>query len=254
MPIPLLAAMAPELLTAGLGAFQLIQGNKMGNVERPVKEVNPADTEALNLSRTLASVREAPGVAGAKRDLNAATSEALDVARRTGEVDIASIYGNKTKALLDLADTNVNFNMQSMNNLVGELQQYATKQDQVWEYNVNQPYQEQVATSSALKGAGVQNLSGALGDISALGLNKMNLDAFTEMFGKKTVPPTTTVTGNNVDPVISGNLPRAQPNFSQNAGGSVYSGTNTTDQVQQAVNLLLQMINGNAHIPGLNIE
>ena len=219
MALPFLAAIAPEILSAGLGAFQTVQGNKFGRIERPEKQISDSDKEALNISRSLATTREAPGVTGAKRELDAGVSEALDVARRTGNVDIATMYGNKTKALLELSDTNVNFNNASMAALVGDLQQMGDKEDQVWDYNVNQPYQNQVQTAAALKGAGVQNISNSLNDISALGLNKMGLDAFTEIFQPQPIP------GNNVDPNVR--TTRATPSSGAVNGGGV--GTNANN-------------------------
>ena len=82
--------------------------------------------------------------------------------------------------LQKLGTQNAQFQQAGINKLAGfESSVKAPYEQQVWDYNQNQPYQTSMRAAAALTGGGLQNLSGGLG-----GLGKLTLDmGLLEKFG-----------------------------------------------------------------------
>lgn len=200
--------MIPELFQAGLGAYQMITGNRMGNAERPIKPIAPAATEALNINRALATSREMPGMTGAQESVDRAIANSLQVGKETGNLDVGKTYRNHTSALMQLSEQNEAYRTARMLDLIQGLNGYAGLQDDQWQYNVDDPYQIQMQASQLQKDAGTQNINSALENISGLFVNNMATKLagsdLTAAGGNKVAAPA--ITTNTVDAGTNSNV------------------------------------------------
>lgn len=168
MPVPLLLALAPELIKAGLGVAQMIKGQELGKTDRPVKSVNSAATQALNINKFLAGSRNAPGVVETEQNLGENYANTLQVAKEIGNPDVGQLYRNETRALSQLGVEDSKFRTNALFNLASQLNSYGNLQDDVFEYNKVDPYNNAMEASNNLKNAGATNAFGAASGMSSL--------------------------------------------------------------------------------------
>lgn len=162
---------------AGTGIAQTIRSkNILKNLQRPVYEIPKEATEALNTARTLASTNQLPNQVQAEQAIDQSTANALyniNQNATSGTEALAAltgVYGNDMAAKNQLSGNAANFAQSQNQNLMNQLNQYASYRDKAFDYNKNQPYQQAAMAAQALGGAGMQNTFNALKDASGIAL------------------------------------------------------------------------------------
>lgn len=197
MPIPLGLAIAPMAAQTGLGIFQAIKGARdAGKVQRPTYEVPPAMMEALGSIQEQMGQKYMPGEMITRQleqeTMAGAVSQALGSMSSAGDISqaITSVYGqqlrneNERGAMRAEYFDNLNDQERAL------LREIAGFQDQAFQFNEWSKFQEEAGAASALQGAGIQNLMGALNTTAMMGMS----GAFDGMGGGSISPEVRTTT------------------------------------------------------------
>jgi hypothetical protein len=179
----LLMSLIPSGINLAKSAIQGIKANKMAKTTRPEYQIPQAIQEATNNARYQAGMTQLPGQNLMQQKLNQQGAGALanlkDVSSNGAGLgsNIANIYRSNVNAQNDLGIASAQNwnNNQSM--LRGQLGQLGQAQNYQFDYNKNQPYQNRMAASSALREGAFRNLSAAGNDIAAAGLGYGNMQA-----------------------------------------------------------------------------
>ena len=163
------SAAAGSAINAGLGAWQLWQAHKMNKgLERPTMEIPQSIQNAEEMSRAMAANPFLPN----QRQME----QALDSQFAQGAMNIGNSAGSSSEALAALVqlqgsrmmgqndlNSQAAINQQNnKNNYINFLQSKAPYEQQVWNYNVNEPYANRAAAIQALRGAGIENFTGGV--------------------------------------------------------------------------------------------
>ena len=182
MPLPALAL--PYAIGAGVqGAtalWQLAKSAQLAKTPRPKYEIPEAAKAALANAQLMASQRELPGQSIMEQKIAGSTANAIGQMKQAADSPAAILGGigklaqNEQGALGDLAYKAANYyanNQAQLRAQLGNMGQYQANQ---WQWDKQMPYQKDMAASSAMLGAGLQNLYGAGQGIgNAMGANKI---------------------------------------------------------------------------------
>lgn len=227
--IGLAAQFAPTVYQAILGLNQSNQADKISPDARPVYKTPEAEKAALNLQRMLAS-SNAPGYTQAKEDIEATGANTLLQSMKGVNPNVAQLYKNQTKNLLDLNMDNEMFRERQMNNLVDSYQRIGTYQDKEFNFNKAQPYAYALNQSMQLKDASNNNIYGALGQGAEGLINSLSLLNENTGVGNKQAEQTTlSPAGEKVDGV-----PYASPLFQPEKIADNYAGLTDAQKQKSA--------------------
>ena len=197
MTLSLLMAGGQALLPAIQAIGQKRKLNNLPDVERPDFQIPEAATEQLGIARSIASNRNMPGYNEALEKIENQTSRTIgDVKAAGGNMQdimaaMASANVGAAMAKRDLDITNDKSYLGSLQNLQGQLGQYANwqnaqQQDQMKAYN------DEMARRAALDTARQQNMQNAIGSVAqgaATGIGyQMNMDMLNKMYPGATPP------------------------------------------------------------------
>ena len=162
------AMLIPAAAQMGMSIWQLAQARKYGKAKQPEMPIPTAALEALNSARTQANQVENPFAAMQRQQLGQNVSQGMD-ALSMGSTSGTDILGGvnqlatqNQQGILGIGQQNIAYEQESEHNLTNMLQNMANLQNQQWQTNVYQPWQQNMATSSAMLGASQQNALGAL--------------------------------------------------------------------------------------------
>ena len=183
---------------AVIGGIQSAKGNKqMKNLlaNRPQYSIPEAYMKSLGIYQQMAA-SEMPGKDYYEQKLGETTARAMTGAER-GAISsnvyqgaVESAQDKELQAIQDLAKMNAEYKMGAMQNLAGAQQQMGQLQDQVWNYNVAQPYDIKLNMANEKRQAGAQNAFGGLQDIGSGLMNFLGTKYYTDMLkGLQTTPP-----------------------------------------------------------------
>lgn len=209
-----------------LGAVQAGMASRQKK-QRPIMDVPSAQKEALENQRRLAAMEKAPGYDAMRNQIRqqgaAATQNIKEITGGTAGAAgaVTDIYAKELGALQGMQGAQEQFRLQQQQGLNQALNQYGQAQQQVWDYNVNQPYQQSMAAKSALTNAAMSNIlggvTGALGTYGAQQQNKEMIELYKSMYNQnKSLTP-----GQNTAAVAPSNLDWSQmaasqiPNYNQ---------------------------------------
>lgn len=157
-------------------------------------DVPSAQKEALENQRRMAAMEKAPGYDAMLNQIRqqgaAATQNIKEITGGTAGAAgaVTDIYAKELGALQGMQGAQEQFRLQQQQGLNQALNQYGQAQQQVWDYNVNQPYQQSMAAKSALTNAAMSNIlggvTGALGTYGAQQQNKEMMDLYKSMYGQ----------------------------------------------------------------------
>lgn len=164
---------APEVarLVAGL-----IQKNKANQIDtnRPTMEIPASINDYVNIAQNL-STTGLPNKAAITGDIERGTANALQLSNEYGgNADIASIYANEQQQKRNLG---VQDSMQRLSNIAAyqtALKNKAPYEVKVWDYNINQPYQQKIAKAEELSNAGNINAFEAIKNMASIGTGLFN--------------------------------------------------------------------------------
>lgn len=159
-----------------LGAVQAGMASRQKK-QRPIMDVPSAQKEALENQRRLAAMEKAPGTDAMLNQIRqqgaAATQNIKEITGGSAGAAgaVTDIYAKELEALQGMQGNQQQFRLQQQQGLNQALNQYGQAQQQMWDYNVNQPYQQSMAAKSALTNAAMSNIlggvTGALGTYGA---------------------------------------------------------------------------------------
>lgn len=192
----MLAAQAiPTVMNLGKAVSQGVQAKKLAKTDRPGYEIPEAVKQQVNQSRYLASMREMPGQNLMENRIGAnigkGVSELKNVSSNASDLasNVAKMYSSGNESINDIgirAGQQWLNNQGLLNQNLGQLGQY---QDQQFNINKMQPYQNNMAASSALREGAFRNLSAA-GQNIASGISgaanvKYQQDIMNKLLGNK---------------------------------------------------------------------
>jgi hypothetical protein len=177
---PITQMLLSQLIPTGINAAQAISQKKKGNefskIQRPQYNIPQSVLDQVNQAKYLASMRELPGQNLMEGRLGQNTAKGIaemkNVVANPADLasNVAKMYGAQNDAMNNIgmqAGQNWLGQQGRLNQVLGNLGQY---QDKQWDYNVNQPYQDSMAASSALREGAFRNAMAAGANIaSALG-------------------------------------------------------------------------------------
>lgn len=176
MPIPAALLAAPMIAQGGMGLFQLIKGAvDANNNQRPGYEMPTGMLKALASIQDQAGSLAMPGEEIARQlegeVLAGAVDQTLGSVSSAGDVSqaITSMFGQqmRNEAGRSVQRTERADALKGMEReLLLEMARY---QDKAFDINEMQPFQDKAAAASALQGAGIQNLMGALQTTAMVG-------------------------------------------------------------------------------------
>ena len=182
MAVPLALMAIPALAQAGLGIYQAISGAKQAKTPRPEYEIPGAATAALAEAKKLASQRQLPGQQLMEEQMAASTARTIGDIQEVAPSGAAALgaigqtHQTEQQAQRDLALKGAQYQAANQAALRQQLGQYAGFQEKEFDINQMQPYLAAMATASAMKGAGMQNIYGGIssgaGAIAQHGMNK----------------------------------------------------------------------------------
>lgn len=171
----MLSQLAPAAINLTKAGIQGYKANQLGKTPRPTYEIPQAIQEATNSARYQAGMTQLPGQNLMEDRLGRNTSNALadlkEVSNSPSQLgaNLAKVYGSQMNAENDLvikAGQNWMNNQSLLRNQLGAL---GNAQNYQFDYNQNQPYQNNMAARSALKEGSFRNLSAGVGDLSKTG-------------------------------------------------------------------------------------
>jgi len=178
MPLPLILGAAGSLIKSGLGVYQNIKAN----------EIDPQRVDykgSKSVGDQLASVKQlynsrGAGFAAAQDKIAQSQANTLASGSRNA-TDSASLLAlaqgsqdQSDNALVDLATRESQAKVGLLDNLQAAYDKM-TQDDRMIYQDQLAKYQDDVAAKSALRGSGIQNMVGGLGDIASLGMQNDQL-------------------------------------------------------------------------------
>lgn len=170
-----------------MGAVQAGVASRQ-NKNRPTYAVPEAKTQALENQKRLAAMESAPGTSAMLNQIRQSGAGATETLKQLGGGSAAAaggvsdIYAKELQALQGMQGNQQAFRIGQQSELNRALSQYGDEQNRVWDYNINQPYQQSMAAKSALTNAAMSNMlggvMGALGTAGAAADNQKMLESW----------------------------------------------------------------------------
>jgi hypothetical protein len=164
----------PQLVKAGAGIWQMIQGNKERR-DRPEMPVPAGVDQALNIYKGLAGKRGLPGQEIYEGNIRGATAtgaeKVMDISQG-GEAlgAITQMVAGEQDKFADLGAMGAEMAQANQKGLAGMYQNQAQWQQAKWEWDKKMKYDE----GQGMFGAGMQNVMGAMQGASSIGTALLN--------------------------------------------------------------------------------
>jgi hypothetical protein len=196
------------LLQSAGGIAQLFASG--GHLQRPTMNIPQEIGTSTNIATELANQNQVSGASNITSQMGADVSTAIN--KMSAATDnpnallgsISNLYANKQKQERELGVQGEALRLGNMGNLQNALNNQANWKQKQWGYNVANKYEEEAAASSAMKGAGLQNLFQGLSNFAAANIkgsaDKQYLDIVNQLFGdNNTFGGAGNVVGNNTN-------------------------------------------------------
>lgn len=195
MALPVAAMLAPALLKAGLGAWQMFKGGQFAKEKRPEYEIPESAKQSLGIAESLATQRELPGQSILEDKMRSATAGGIS---RMAEVsdspaamlgNISKMVANENQAKNQLGVNAATYYQQNQRNLQGALDRFGQYELQKWNYDQAKPYDEAMHAAAMMREGGMQNIVGGVASgISGLissDQNKEYMELLKSIYAKK---------------------------------------------------------------------
>ena len=159
---------------AGVGVIQSIVGGVgLSKLDRPTYQIADAAKRSLAVAQARKN-RNMPGFDNQKENINAATGNAVSLAKQSGNplLAISSIQENENNANMNLVARNEEYRDRVETQYSNALLNFAQYQDQQWQMNEFAPYADKFNMYNDLLGAGIKNITGGIGDMGSIALSK----------------------------------------------------------------------------------
>lgn len=197
MPIPLAitAAAIPSLYKTGAGFLQTLQGKIMGGRNtRPTYEIPEQVLENQRLAQREYTDPRLPGQSIMEDQLRNVTGtgvgQAKNVTTSSGDLidAVTRLSSLEGRNINDLNLEGARKQERDLANLMNTNDVLAEYQDRKFDYNQNQPFQDNAAAASAMIGAGNQNVFSGLDTLGALAQSATSPGG--ALYKRKTLTPT----------------------------------------------------------------
>ena len=176
MPMSSLA-LGAALLQAGTGAAQAIKGRQIAKrTVRPTYSMPESVRKNLAMAEANANVgMNAASKQIAMQGIDRGTAAVLNAgsSRRAGLSGLAGVVTSNNDAFSNLAAMDEMARLRNQEKLYNMRDTASGYEDKAWQLNKFDPYQMKVEESQALKGAGMQNIGGALNTAAMVGMTGM---------------------------------------------------------------------------------
>ena len=165
-----LAALS-SLVKPVLGAVQTGFGFGMKQPNRPKFDIPDSAEAALANAESQALLNRLPGQSAIEGRLDRVTANTLNTLERVGDSPVSTInaasraYGNQLDRETELGIKGAEMQLANQNILRSEQNRMAQWENQQFKFDEVDPYMTKMAQISALKGAGLTNLTGGLQDV-----------------------------------------------------------------------------------------
>lgn len=185
-----------SLFNLGTGISQILQGKKIQKrldaQGRPILETPEAFNEYESLVRNRALNPQMPGQTALEQGIQDNTANQLaNIQQTAGNSNQALIAGLMANKLMNNNLTNIGVQaaqqqQANMHDLYNTLGQKSNLQQQQFQYNVQQPYEQEAAQAKALKQAGMTNTANAIKDSAMIGYALDNSNKNNDIDNNKT--------------------------------------------------------------------
>jgi hypothetical protein len=172
MALPLAAI--PAILQGGIGLAQLIGGAATKTPDRPQYAPPAALSEMVSNANREASASMMPGQVQAQQQVRTNSANAINNVQQNATSSsqmlnaIGAVQLGENRSLTDLYLQSLSFKDRARMRQQQALSGLAQAQNQAFQTNQMQPYEQALATKSALFGAGMQTTGDALGGLGAI--------------------------------------------------------------------------------------
>jgi hypothetical protein len=172
MPLPLAAI--PAMIQGGVGLAQLIGGAATKAPDRPQYAPPAALSEMVSNANLEANASMMPGQAQMQQQVRTNSANAINNVQQNATSSsqmlnaIGAINQSENRGMNDIYQQSLSFRDRARSRQMQALSALAGSQNQAFQTNQMQPYQDAVATKSALFGAGMQTTGDALGGLGAI--------------------------------------------------------------------------------------
>jgi hypothetical protein len=170
-------ALGASLAQAGVGAAQAIKGRQIAKrTVRPTYSMPESVRKNLAMDEANANVgMNAASKQIAMQGIDRGTAAVLNAgsSRRAGLAGLAGVVTSNNDAFSNLAAMDEMARLRNQEKLRETRNTIAGYEDKEWQLNKFDPYQMKVEESQALKGAGMQNIGGALNTAAMVGMTGM---------------------------------------------------------------------------------
>lgn len=183
MAIATIAAIAGTAVSSGTSIYQLIRANQFEEQagERPRYAIPEAEKESLNLARKRAR-GDMPGYDQTMQTIEESTAMGMDKIEQAAASSsdllgmLPSIIAGEQRAKRDLGINNAEFRNQVERELMQKLGEHAAYQDKAWQINEMDPFLENSAAASSLRGAAMQNLNAGFNHLAENLVNRESVN------------------------------------------------------------------------------
>lgn len=168
---PITMATMSSFIRPALGAIQTGVGFLTPIPDRPEMEIPESAQAALGSAELQSTMTRLPGQASIEGRLDRVTANTLNTIERLGDSPVANVnaaaraYGNQLDKETELGIKGGEMWLRNQDVLRTEQNRMANWEQKKWQTNEMDPYMSKVAAISAMRGAGIQNLTGGLQDI-----------------------------------------------------------------------------------------
>jgi hypothetical protein len=163
----LLSQAIPTALNLGKSAIQGGQAKKLAETERPKYQIPQAILDEVNQSKYLAGMTELPGQNLMEdkigQNIGKGVAELQDVSSNPANLasNVAKLYNSGNDSMGNIGIQAGQNWLQQQGRLGNSLQNLGQYQDKQYDENFKQPYENNMAASSALREGAFRNLSSA---------------------------------------------------------------------------------------------
>ena len=194
MPLPLAATLIPAVAQAGMGIYQMYKGAKQADQAQAMQQDYVIPQEIYD-TLTTAEIQALEGMPAEQKaqfvqNIERSASQGIGALqdRRAGVAAIPALVQNQNDAYMNLATQDAVARQANIDRLQAARGQMAGYLDKQYDLNVFQPYMAQLESAQSMKGAGMQNIYGALGS----GANQVQGYSFLQdIYGQKPTMPIT---------------------------------------------------------------
>ena len=182
----IIGAVLPAAVQSGMSIYQLARGSQLSRTGVPQYQIPKALQDAYSMQRAYATQKEIPALSTMYDNIlqsQQGTIEAMQKGGQGSPAQLGMVQAKTDEALGNMAIAGANYKIGEKDKFLDMSSKIAGEQANQWNWNVAMPYQQQMGTSSALQGAGLQNLYGSATSIADYFQSREYMDWMKGVYG-----------------------------------------------------------------------